>query len=47
MNVREGLIPTILGTAVSATGFVLRNRMNNPQMASSIIFSWGSPNGQR
>lgn len=25
MRIREGLIPTVLGTAVTATGFTLRN----------------------
>ena len=37
-KVREGLIPTVLGTAVTTTGVVLRgNRNISPLITSSII----------
>ncbi len=37
MNVREGLIPTIVGTAVTATGLALVNRRNvNPVIPWSL-----------
>lgn len=37
-NVREGIIPTLLGAAVSTTGVILRNNRNvNPVVSSSII----------
>jgi hypothetical protein len=37
-NIREGLIPTVLGTAVTTTGMVLRsNRSISPLITSSII----------
>lgn len=37
-SIREGLIPTVLGTAVATTGFVLRkNRGITPMIKGSII----------
>lgn len=36
-KIREGLIPTILGTAVTTTGMVLRNKNISPLFSSSII----------
>ena len=35
MKMREGLVPTVLGTAVTATGFALRNR--SPKASWGII----------
>jgi hypothetical protein len=35
MKVREGLIPTVLGTAVTATGVALRK--NSPEIGWGII----------
>ncbi|WHY75273.1 asparagine synthase [Neobacillus sp. WH10] len=38
VNVREGLIPTVLGTAVTTTGVALRsNRNMKPLITGSII----------
>ncbi|MDI6705272.1 MAG: asparagine synthase [Bacillota bacterium] len=37
MKIREGLIPTILGTAVTATGSVLKKRRTNPMIAAGIV----------
>lgn len=37
-TVREGLIPTVLGTAVTTTGFALRNNKSiTPLIKGSII----------
>lgn len=37
-SIREGLIPTVLGTAVTTTGVALRNnRSISPLITSSII----------
>ena len=37
-NVREGLIPAVLGTAVTTTGVALRNNKNiKPLIKGSII----------
>lgn len=37
-NVQEGLIPTVLGAAVTTTGVALRNNRNmNPLITGSII----------
>jgi hypothetical protein len=38
MDIREGLIPTVLGTAVTATGFGLRqNRKVSPMVSNTIV----------
>lgn len=37
MNIREGLIPTVLGTAVTATGEIMRRRDVAPMIAAGII----------
>ncbi|MFZ5967102.1 MAG: asparagine synthase [Bacillota bacterium] len=34
---REGLIPTVLGTAVTATGEIMRRRDVAPMIAAGII----------
>jgi hypothetical protein len=39
MHIKQGLIPTVLGTAVTATGLVLRNSI--PKMYSSGIVGYG------
>lgn len=37
-NIREGLIPAVLGTAVTTTGVALRNNRNiKPLITGSII----------
>ncbi|MBM6618720.1 asparagine synthase [Bacillus suaedaesalsae] len=41
MNVREGLIPTVLGTAVTATGFALKQNRNVSPMLSNTIVGFG------
>lgn len=41
MNVREGLIPTILGSAVTATGYALKQKDGSNQMIANTIFGIG------
>ncbi|MDP5272981.1 asparagine synthase [Chengkuizengella axinellae] len=41
MNIREGLIPTILGTAVTATGLTLKQTKKGSPMISNTIFGFG------
>ncbi|KAA0545389.1 asparagine synthase [Bacillus sp. BGMRC 2118] len=41
MNVREGLIPTVLGTAVTATGYALKQNRNVSPMLSNTIVGFG------
>ncbi|MEO2075322.1 MAG: asparagine synthase [Bacillus sp. (in: firmicutes)] len=41
MNIREGLIPTALGTAVTATGYVLKQRRRSNKMVANTIFGFG------
>ncbi|WAH38748.1 asparagine synthase [Alicyclobacillus dauci] len=36
MGVREGLIPTILGAAVTATGIAMRQSRMNPTVSWSV-----------
>lgn len=37
MGVREGLIPTILGTAVTTAGLAMRGYGMRPMVANSVI----------
>jgi formate/nitrite transporter FocA (FNT family) len=41
LNIREGLIPTALGTAVTATGYVLKQRRRSNKMVANTIFGFG------
>ena len=41
MNVREGLIPTLLGSAVTATGYALKQKNGSNQMIANTIFGIG------
>lgn len=41
MNGREGLIPTVLGTAVTATGIMLKQNRKIDPMISNTIFGFG------
>ncbi|GAA3326385.1 hypothetical protein GCM10020331_062080 [Ectobacillus funiculus] len=41
MNIREGLIPTVLGTAVSATGYALKQNRNISPMVANTVFGFG------
>lgn len=37
MDIREGLIPTVLGTAVTATGAMMKRRDMAPMIAAGIV----------
>lgn len=39
MHIKQGIIPTVVGTAVTATGVALKN--NVPKMYSSAIVGFG------
>lgn len=41
MNVREGLIPTALGTAVTATGYALKQNRGSNKMIANTVFGFG------
>jgi hypothetical protein len=41
LNIREGLIPTALGTAVTATGYVLKQKRRSNKMLANTIFGFG------
>ena len=48
MNIREGLIPTALGTAVTATGYAMKqNRGSNKMVAEYCVRFWVSSCGIR
>lgn len=40
-QIREGLIPTVLGTAVTATGFAMKQSRNIDPMISNTIVGFG------
>lgn len=37
MEIQEGLIPTILGTAVTAAGSILKKRKTHPMIAAGMV----------
>jgi formate/nitrite transporter FocA (FNT family) len=41
MDIREGLVPTVLGTAVTATGYALKQSHRVSPMVSNTIFGFG------
>lgn len=41
MNIREGLIPTVLGTAVTATGYMLKQKRGTNKMVANTVFGFG------
>jgi len=41
MATREGLIPTVLGTAVTATGIAMKQSRKIDPMISNTIFGFG------
>jgi formate/nitrite transporter FocA (FNT family) len=41
LDIREGLIPTILGSAVTATGYALRQKQGSNQMIANTVFGFG------
>lgn len=41
LNIREGLIPTVLGSAVTATGYVLKQKRGTNKMIANTLFGFG------
>lgn len=41
MNIREGLIPTVLGTAVTTAGFAMKQSHKASPMIANTIFGFG------
>jgi hypothetical protein len=41
MNIREGFIPATLGTAVTATGYALKQTRGTNKMLANTLFGFG------
>ncbi|AKO92430.1 MULTISPECIES: hypothetical protein [Priestia] len=41
MDIREGMIPTVLGTAVTATGYALKQNRGSNKMIANTVFGFG------
>ncbi|KMY54524.1 asparagine synthase [Bacillus sp. FJAT-27231] len=41
MEIREGLIPAALGTAVTAAGYALKQKNGSNKMIANTIFGFG------
>ena len=41
LEIREGLIPTVLGTAVTATGYALKQSRKSNKMIANTVFGFG------
>ena len=41
MNIREGLIPTALGSAVTVTGYAMKQNRRSNKMIANTIFGFG------
>lgn len=41
LNIREGLIPTVLGSAVTATGYALKQKRGSNKMIANTVFGFG------
>jgi hypothetical protein len=41
MNIREGMIPTVLGTAVTATGYAMKQNPDSNKMIANTVFGFG------
>ncbi len=41
MNIREGLIPAALGSAVTATGYVMKQKKRSNKMIANTVFGFG------
>ena len=40
-NIREGLIPAVLGSAVTAAGYVMKQKSGTNKMVANTIFGFG------
>ena len=41
MDIREGFIPTALGSVVTATGYALKQRRGSNKMVANTVFGFG------
>jgi hypothetical protein len=41
MNIREGLIPTALGSSVTVTGYAMKQNRRSNKMIANTIFGFG------
>lgn len=41
MFIREGIIPTALGTAVTAAGYALKQKRGSNKMVANTVFGFG------
>ncbi|MBA9027323.1 hypothetical protein HNP81_002613 [Peribacillus huizhouensis] len=41
IHIREGLIPTALGTAVTATGYAMKQNRKSNKMVANTLFGFG------
>lgn len=41
MDVREGLIPTALGTAVTVAGYAMKQNRGSNKMVANTVFGFG------
>lgn len=41
MNIREGLIPTALGSVVTVTGYAMKQNRGSNKMIANTIFGFG------
>ncbi len=41
MNIREGLIPTALGSAVTAAGYAMKQQRKSNKMIANTVFGFG------
>lgn len=41
MKIREGLIPTVLGSAVTAAGYAMKNTRDSNKMIANTVFGFG------
>ncbi|AMM93777.1 asparagine synthase [Peribacillus simplex] len=41
MDIREGLIPTALGTAVTAAGYAMKQNRHSNKMVANTVFGFG------
>ncbi|WP_026575462.1 hypothetical protein [Bacillus sp. UNC438CL73TsuS30] len=41
MNIKEGIIPAVLGTAVTATGYALKQKRGSNKMIANTVFGFG------
>jgi hypothetical protein len=41
MNFREGLIPTVLGSAVTAAGYTMKQNRRSNKMVANTLFGFG------